>query len=505
MLLTAVTAVVGLAVGCVAGSVGHLIPIPADYPHLVEFVPLPHHVPSHQGGASFRFAMAHDVLHERFPKHGPAYHRERERLTRAKLAKLAADDPQSFPLADDLAAALDALGKPEEAVAVIRDKLARQLAKGYAGKILYTSHANLGTLLTHASYRKAAAGDEEGRKQFREGVERIQRAVDLNPGAHFGREQWQAAFAEWLLAAMEKPDLLKKFDCLGNRLDLEIRVILDREINWPQTAYGRATNAEFSQWRVSSDRMEVFLSGEPLDEPARWHDLQPIREHITRVGAEYDWEAVKVPSHRKPVAFDEPMLGIIGMWRQGEEANPHFALAIGETMLRVGQRYIAWTAYERASRMADQFWPDPPLQQMLRDHCRQRQEQIETTLRHRPARESRRYVWQHVSPPPEEETVAQMRSRFEAELAHGEDYQRAYQRYETEKIAAGVPITEETFYDAFHKGRDPIASPVGAEEWFAHVPRAKMREYASRRRWTWGLLGAGIAAMAMALLQRWRG
>ena len=49
-------------------------------------------------------------------------------------------------------------------------------------------------------------------------------------------------------------------------------------------------------------------------------------------------------SHRKPVPFDEPALGIIGMWRQGGGANPHFALALGETMLRVGQRYIAWCA-----------------------------------------------------------------------------------------------------------------------------------------------------------------
>ena len=65
-----------------------------------------------------------------------------------------------------------------------------------------------------------------------------------------------------------------------------------------------------------------------------------------------------VPSHRMPTSFDEPCLGIVGMWRQGGGANPHFALALAETMLRVGQRYVAWTAYERASRLAERFWPD---------------------------------------------------------------------------------------------------------------------------------------------------
>ena len=39
-------------------------------------------------------------------------------------------------------------------------------------------------------------------------------------------------------------------------------------------------------------------------------------------------------SHFVPVAFDEPTLGIIGMWRLCGGAHPYFALALGETMLR---------------------------------------------------------------------------------------------------------------------------------------------------------------------------
>jgi hypothetical protein len=245
---------------------------------------------------------------------------------------------------------------------------------------------------------------------------------------------------------------------------------------------------------------EFFRPDGALDDPQRWLELKPIRRYITKVGAEQDW--AMAASHREPVPFDEPVLGIVGMWRQGYGADPHFALALGETMLRVGQRYLAWAAYERAARLADRFWPDPALQQFLREHCRKRQAQIEATLSFQPSDPSYP-AWQHVSPPPGAEAVANLRPAFDAELAHGEGYQRAYQQYEAEKIAAGVAITQEGFYDAFHAGREPIASAVGSEEWFAYVPRAKMYRCAAERRFAWSALGAGLAAFATAVGMRW--
>ena len=173
-------------------------------------------------------------------------------------------------------------------------------------------------------------------------------------------------------------------------------------------------------------------------------------------------------------------------------------------MLRVGQRYIAWTAYERASRMAVRFSPNPALQQFLRDHCRKRQTQIEETLSFQPTTPSYRPAWQHISPPPGAETVAGLRASFEAELAYGEGYQRAYQEYEAKRIATGVPIANERFFDEFDARREPIASPVGPEDSFAYVPRDKINEYTARLRWSWGVFSAGLAAMAMALVFRWK-
>ncbi len=402
-----VAALFGYGFGWMAYGVRHVMPKQADFPFLSERVPLPHHVPEHPGGLSFRFAMAHDVIHERFAKHGPAHYRERDRLTRMKLANLDPDDPAGFPLRDDLAAGLERLGRPDEAVAVMREKLDRQRRAGLTGRDLYTSYANLGTFLIHGSFKAAQAGDAEAKGRCREGLEFVKKSVEVNPEAHFGRERWQVAIAEFLLAAMDDPSLLKTYDCLGNRLDLGIEPILNREGNWVDTGYGRANDAHFSQWKSVDEVPAFFRSGEPLDDPARWKELSPIRNHITKVGAEQGWEAVPVPSHRSPAPFDEPMMGIIGMWRQGGGANPHFALAMGETMLRVGQRYIAWSAFERASRMAERFWPDPAIQKALRYHCRARQARIEETLLSVAPESSRRTSWQQVSPPPGPASVSE--------------------------------------------------------------------------------------------------
>ena len=153
------------------------------------------------------------------------------------------------------------------------------------------------------------------------------------------------------------------------------------------------------------------------------------------------------PARGRRAPFDEPALWLVGEWRQGSGPDPHLALCLGEIMLRVGQRYLAWNCYERASRLADQFWPTPEGQEFLRNHCAPRQGAIEASL---PRKE-----------------VAGLRPKFDAELAFGEAYQRDYQAYEEQKIQAGANINDEHFYDEFLAGRPPIASKVGPEEWYA--------------------------------------
>jgi hypothetical protein len=505
LLLTALGASCGFVGGCTGGLIGYLpVNQPARYPFLAETTPLPHHVPKFPGGVALRFAMVHDVIHERFPRHGRAYYEERNRLTRQKLQTLSNDRPDRFPLLDDLGAGLERLGKSDEAAAVIRGKLARQRALGQSGRDLYTSYANLGTFLIHGAAKDALGGDPAALARFREGIDFIKMSVKVNPEAHFGREVWQAAIAEFLLAAAANPELLRTFDCLGNRLDPGIEELLNREANWTGTGYGRPTDAAFSQGKVDDELPAFFVPGVDVENPERWGELSPIRQHITKVGAERGWEDVPVPSHRTPVAFDEPVLGIIGMWRQGGGANPHFALALGETMLRVGQRYIAWSAFERTARLADRYSPDSSIRSFLVDHCRNRQRAIEKTLLARDPVSENPWSWEVVSPPPSPESVARLTEVFDNELAEGEPFQREYQEAEAVQIEAGISIESARFINDLAMRADHIASPSGSEEWFARIPRPRMTEYLEHRQRAFGVLGAGIAAMATALLLRRR-
>jgi hypothetical protein len=390
-------------------------------------VPLPHHIPPPEGGASFRFAMAHDVLHERYPKHGPAFYTERNRLARERLKVIPPDSDEAFALTDDLAAGLDRLGKPADAVPLLREKLKLQEQRGLTGRDLYTTSANLGTFLVHAHMGNAMRGDPDAKSAVQEGLDFVEKSIAVNPNAHFGREKWQAEIIKFILKAIDHPEMLATTDCIGNRLN---RTFPAKDF-LPASAFRQeeGTARPYTTSRLMMGNSYITRN----------------RTSITLVAWETEREQDGLWQKFKGVPFDEPLLGIIGMWRQGGGANPHFALCVGEVMLRVGQRHIAWSAFERASRIADRYWPDPAKQQFLRDHCARRQKQIEDNL---PANE-----------------VAEFRPRFDAELAHGEWYQREYQEYEAAKIAAGADIREEHLFDDFHKTHDSIATPPGPEEY----------------------------------------
>ncbi len=432
-------------------------------PRVQHLYPLPHQIPKYPGGVALRFAMAHDVIHERFPRHGKAYYRERNRLAREGIAREKASSPAGKPsarylaLLDDLGAGLDYLGEHDEAVRVLRGKLKGQQAAGLQGRDLYTTYANLGTFLIHGSFKKAQYGDPAARERLREGLTFIHKSIEVNPEAHFGREIWQAVTAEFLLAAMDNPQILLKYDLAGNQL-------------------GETVDHASAMQRASGGRAARAVA-DYLARPTSHEEGAALRQHIRHIGNPEAAEEAKT-SQKGSVRFDEPVLGVIGMWRLGGGANPHFALMLGETMYRVGQRHIAWCAYERAARLADRFWPDAAIQQQFVEYCRQRQRAILDGL-----------------PPAEREVMPR---RFEAELAHGLRYQEAYQKYEEEKIAAGASLDDPHFYDGFHARRGAIASPPGDADYLAEEQSAPGWDVAAP------LFGAGLFGFAAALLLRLR-
>jgi hypothetical protein len=430
-------------------------------PRVAKAYPLSHQIAKYPGGVALRFAMAHDVIHERFPRHGKGYYRERNRLARLGIKQEQVSDggkrsARYFALLDDLGAGLDYLGEHDEAVRVLRGKLKEQEAAGLKGRELYTTYANLGTFLIHGSFPKAQRGDAEARQRMREGLAFIYKSIKVNPEAHFGREIWQAVTAEFFLAALDNPRLLLKFDLAGNKLDQPIEPGSAKEF--------RRTGRTAAEW---SQAVADYLA-----HPKSPEERAYLRETIARIGSP-TW-AKELETLQYGVPFDEPVLGVIGMWRLGGGANPHFALMLGETMYRVGQRHIAWCAYERAARMAARVWPDAEIQKQFADHCRKRQRDILGSL---PANEGQDLL-----------------RRFEAELAHGQRYQAAYQRYEEEKIAAGVSLDDPHFYDEFHANHGKIASPPGDAD-FVEVERTVGGGLAPVQ-----MMFAGIFAMVAAMI-----
>jgi hypothetical protein len=462
--------------GCIGGGiVGSQLS--RDRAANARYVPLPHHVAKSPDAVAFRFAMVHDVVHERFPKHGPAFYEERNRRAQARLATLSPDSPEAWVLVDDLGAGLDRLGKPAEAVPILRDKLTRQVHNGVSPRGMYTSYANLGTFLIHANMKAAIAGDAEARAKVEEGRDLIRRSTEVNADAHFGREEWQLVAVESFLAFGQKPDLLREYDLIGDRLDRTVNPHVTRvDAYWfdDRQFDGRPYRPDYSEhlrWgRLDRTNLPDPLSAEQRDE---------LRKYILTVGRE-DTEGKHTGRFGKAAPFDEPCLGIIGMWRQGGGANPHFALCLGEIMLRVGQRFLAWECYERASRLAGRFWATPDQQEFLRQHCTKRQRAIEETL--------------------SAAEVEQLRARFDAELAKGEQYQADYQAYEAAKIATGADIDDPKLFDEFHVGREPIASKPGPEEWYAGERDGSITTQAIRNFWTWGLSSGGAVVFVAGLM-----
>lgn len=451
------------------GGIGFLIggfsPIPY---HVVEReYPVPHHVAQYPGNVSLRFAMVHDVIHERFPNHGRDYYVARNRAVERSVKKLdkstsAKDRAEQFRLLDDLAVGLSKVGRHEEAVNLLRDKLKRQQALGQKGKELYSTYANLGTVLILWQLTEGVEDARRAKTRIQESIEWIKKAVEVYPESHFGREIWQLVLEQYLLAALDQPDLLLRYDMIGNRLE---------------ESFDPASRSFYGTFHLSSDKPLLIPRRARRPSERRMkipHAGTSMRSHITRVGAEAGWsEAVKT-SHTQSAPFDEPTLGIVGMWRMGAGANPFFALALGEIMLRVGQRHIAWTAYERAFRLKEHYWPERRIQAGFGEHCRTRQKSIEDSL-------------------PRENWPAR-RVQFDKDLAAGLSYQKAYQENETERLAAGTPVNDPQFYDAFDKQHGPIATPFGAEDKI--ILREKVIEVLPAR-----LFVAGLLVFATVLAQ----
>ncbi|MCA9014907.1 MAG: hypothetical protein KDA77_06195 [Planctomycetaceae bacterium] len=123
-----------------------------------------------------RFPYAQELITGHFLRHSDAYYEWRI-VDRSKKSP----DERTSAEYDDLAVAYDKLGQHEKAIETIEEKIDR-----WPEERRYESEANLGTFLIHA-----------GRQE--EGLPHINRAIEMNPDAHFGREVYQKLLVEYVI------------------------------------------------------------------------------------------------------------------------------------------------------------------------------------------------------------------------------------------------------------------------------------------------------------------
>jgi tetratricopeptide (TPR) repeat protein len=126
-----------------------------------------------------RFPTALELMTGKFIRHTPEFYAWR---LRDRLEKIAAD-PDDLSLVDDLAVAHDKLGDHAAAIATMEGILDRDPRR-------YETLANLGTFYLHDG-------------QFERGIEFIDRALEVNPDAHFGRERYQRWLAQYIVASRD--------------------------------------------------------------------------------------------------------------------------------------------------------------------------------------------------------------------------------------------------------------------------------------------------------------
>ena len=136
------------------------------------------------------------VITGRFERNPPLYYQMRIRRSLTELKK----NPRNFGLYDDIAAAYDRLHQSDDALKIMAKK--RALLPPFDAKnapvkeAWYRYYANAGTFRAHR-FLSQKSGDLNEMKTARA---MIQRAIEIKPNAHFGREKYQFMAMDWIVA-----------------------------------------------------------------------------------------------------------------------------------------------------------------------------------------------------------------------------------------------------------------------------------------------------------------
>ena len=134
-----------------------------------------------------RFPSVLELITGKFLRHSKEFYEWRISDRLLRLEK----DPDNLAFYDDLAVAYDKTGQNGKAIEMMIKKEAKKPG-------LYETYANLGTFYIHGG-------------QAENGLEYIDRALKLNPDAHFGREKYQRLLVEFILLRKKEGILAPPF------------------------------------------------------------------------------------------------------------------------------------------------------------------------------------------------------------------------------------------------------------------------------------------------------
>jgi hypothetical protein len=335
-------------------------------------VPMPHLVAPGTSSRGLRLAMVHDIIHQRYPIYGEAWFEGRVRYNRSKVDRLRrqSETPKakqekkpsdrSLLRLDNSCVALLRLHRDPEAEETMRIKLAlmdqwdidpsptipdldvdrfltdreyRDEMAMLAERRLsdddeevpshrYTCYANLGTALIHQALKPALSGDPSAKAKLEEGRDWVRKALAHHPGGHGHREVWQLRAVGQLLWKLEDPGRWLERDILGQPLIVDSMATHLKRVPWLQPKWNRPAAYKLSYSEVAPQLVHshaMWIVGNPK---RRWD--QDARNLVRSQVMPLYFEAEIDPRAEDPfhAPWDEPVLGILGMWMQGGRRQP---------------------------------------------------------------------------------------------------------------------------------------------------------------------------------------
>jgi hypothetical protein len=154
-----------------------------------------------------RFPNALELITGKFLRHSPEFYAWRIRDRQERLQR----EPENLALYDDLAVAYDKTGQRDQAIATILKK--NELKPG-----VYETEANLGTFLMLDG-------------KLDEALPHLEKAIEINPDAHFGREKYQVILLQYVQSRKQDGKItfpLAKYETSNDPMALYLIESFDR-------------------------------------------------------------------------------------------------------------------------------------------------------------------------------------------------------------------------------------------------------------------------------------